>query len=224
VANSSAIIAEVSKRPKPAPPSTPEQLFQEPGVRRSRALPYELHVQATFNTKNQLLALKFRNTGKAGAVLHVYDKLRLEQIPRRYTVESGKDIADEWHLGGDDAHYDLWVYGPNGFIREFRGSLTQDSKPNLPEFRLEYEPLNGAIHLVAKNPHHLEATLHLRSNAYSAAAPQFIRLSPGITQRISRSVVASHNWYDFTVFGEGFEQRFAGRMESGQPSYTDPAI
>jgi phospholipase C len=35
---------------------------------------------------------------------------------------------------------------------------------------------------------------------------------------------ASHNWYDFTVAGEQFERRFAGRMETGGPAYSDPAV
>ena len=224
VANSSAVIAEISGRPKPVPPAAPEQLFQEPGIRRSRALPYELHVHAILNAKSRSLALNLRNSGKAGAVLHVYDKLHLERIPRRCTIESGKDLTDEWLLEGEEARYDLWVYGPNGFVREFRGKFTPGAQPRLPEVRLEYDIPNTSIQLVARNTSHHEAIFQFRPDAYSQAAPQVIRLPPGSTQRISRSVIASHHWYDFTLAGENFEQRFAGRMESGQPAYTDPAI
>jgi phospholipase C len=148
VANSSAVIAEIFKRPHPEPPNAPEQLFQEPGVRRSRPLPYELHVHAAFNQKSRSLTLSFHNTGQAGAVFHVYDKLNLERIPRRYTVESGKDLMDEWLLVGDDARYDLWVYGPNGFVREFRGHLDRRTELTLPDIRVEYDIPNGAIQLV----------------------------------------------------------------------------
>ena len=223
VANSSAAIAEISKRPKPVPPATPERLFQEPGIRNSRALPYELHVHATLSPKSRSIALNFHNPGRAGAVLHVYDKSHLERIPRRYTVESSKELTDEWLLEAEEARYDLWVYGPNGFIREFRGNLSAGSQPNLPEIRLEYDIPNTSIRLVAKNTSQHEATLQVHANTYSTAGPQIIRLAPGSTHRISRSVIASHHWYDFTLAGENFEQRFAGRMESGHPTFTDPA-
>jgi phospholipase C len=40
------------------------------------------------------------------------------------------------------------------------------------------------------------------------------------------SVEHSGNWYDYTVSdaSSGFERRFAGRMETGRPSVTDPAM
>jgi phospholipase C len=34
----------------------------------------------------------------------------------------------------------------------------------------------------------------------------------------------SSNWYDFTVQSTGFERRFAGRMETGEHSRSDPAM
>jgi phospholipase C len=37
-------------------------------------------------------------------------------------------------------------------------------------------------------------------------------------------VVASHGWYDLSVSGEQFERHFAGRMETGAPSFSDPAV
>ena len=39
------------------------------------------------------LSLVFANSGKQGAVFHVYDKLHLDRIPRRYTVEAGKTLT-----------------------------------------------------------------------------------------------------------------------------------
>ena len=92
------MIAEISQRPKPAPPETPEKPFQEPGVRRSHALPYQLQVHARSQPQASKLTLTFNNTGAVGAVFHVYDRLHLDRIPRRYTVEAGKVIPDDWLL------------------------------------------------------------------------------------------------------------------------------
>ena len=59
-------------------------------------------------------------TGAAGAVFHVYDRLHLDRIPRRFTVEAGKQLSDAGISEADGA-YDLWVLGPNGFHRHFTG-------------------------------------------------------------------------------------------------------
>lgn len=88
-------------------PQTPEKLFHERGVRHSRALPYSLQVHARTQPHTRILTLTFRNTGRVGAVLHVYDRLHLDRIPRRYTVEADKTIPDDWLLQADEGRYDL---------------------------------------------------------------------------------------------------------------------
>ncbi|KAF7962678.1 hypothetical protein AWV80_18980 [Cupriavidus sp. UYMU48A] len=44
------------------------------------------------------LKLLFSNTGAQGAVFHVYDRLHLDRIPRRYTVERGQDAGRRWDV------------------------------------------------------------------------------------------------------------------------------
>ena len=39
---------------------------------------------------------------------------------RNYTVEAGKTLSGSWTVSGS---YDLSVYGPNGFMRYFKGSV-----------------------------------------------------------------------------------------------------
>jgi phospholipase C len=143
----------------------PEQLFQEAGVRRSRALPYELHAHAHVQPGANILKLTFRNTRKAGAVFHVYDKLHLDRIPRRYTVEAGRQLSDDWLLHVDEGRYDLWVYGPNGFVREFRGVLRTVAHAT-PEVELQYDAANRSFRLLVTNQGPSEATLAARAIAY----------------------------------------------------------
>jgi phospholipase C len=78
-------------------PKTHQPLFQESGMRYSRKLPYELHVNAAVRAGISV-ELTFSNTGTQGAVYHVYDKLHLDRIPRRYTVEAGKTLTDIWDV------------------------------------------------------------------------------------------------------------------------------
>jgi len=223
VGNSTEVIAKTSQCPKPAPPQTPEKLLQEPGVRRSRALPYALQVDARTQPHAHKLILTFHNTGRVGAVFHVYDRLHLDRIPRRYTVEAGKTIPDDWPLEADEGRYDLWVYGPSGFVREFRGTARSAAQA-IPEIALEYDVADLSVRVVATNEGHSKTTLVARANAYRSDGPWPLRVAPG--QRVIRewSVITSQHWYDFTVIGKDFERRFAGRLENGEPSFSDPAV
>jgi phospholipase C len=88
-----ALSAAQQAAPKITPPATPSLPAQAVGVRPSRALPYELHASAHVDGGNGTVTLKFANTGRAAAVFHVYDKLHLDRVPRRYVVEPGKRCA-----------------------------------------------------------------------------------------------------------------------------------
>jgi len=223
---SSVVLRDAAKRPKPAPPAQAEPLFQERGVRPSRALPYELDVAATDHPTQPRVALRFRNGGAVGAVFHVYDRLRLDCIPRRYTVEAGKELDDEWSLTNDGA-YDLWVYGPNGFVREFVGRRSADEAAT-PAIELRREPGRPVLELVARNPGRAAANLIVRANAYRDDGPWRLRIEPGEPAPTLRwSLAGSGNWYDFSVAtedGTAFVRRFAGRLETGAHGTSDPAL
>ena len=120
---------------------------QRMGARPSRALPYELHVQSNVDVAASNVQLQFINTGSVGAVFHVYDQLHLDRIPRRYTVEAGKSLTGGWNTLLDQGRYDLWVLGPNGFHRQFKGNLSVLSMffAPLPEVRVSYSPASSEI-------------------------------------------------------------------------------
>src|SRR3546814_9516890 len=84
------------------------------GVRFSRALPYELHTSGRADAAGGAMQLLFANTGTAAAVFHVYDRLHLDRLPRRYTLEAGTELDGRWDTTADGGAYDLWVLGPNG--------------------------------------------------------------------------------------------------------------
>jgi phospholipase C len=92
---------------------------QEQGVRPARALPYELNVYAVVNASAGTIVLTFVNTGGAAAVFQVRSGNPTDVV-RTYTVESGKQLAGTWNV---TSSYSLSVYGPNGFVRYFNGSI-----------------------------------------------------------------------------------------------------
>ncbi|CAM4331505.1 phospholipase C, phosphocholine-specific [Bordetella tumbae] len=197
-------------------PAVPQPLYQETGTRLSRALPYELHTSARVG-QDGAVELLFSNTGKVGAVFHVYDQRNLDLIPRRYTLEAGKSLSDTWS-GGD---YDLWVYSTNGFVRTFSGNTRQGAAL---EVQVCYEPAGSALYVKVSNHGTTAMQASLRANAYRTDGPWTLAIEPGAVAEHHWSIADSGNWYDFSVAAEGFERRFAGRMETGSHSVSDPAM
>jgi phospholipase C len=217
------VMGHIHRRPVNAP-AKEEPLFQEPGTRPSRALPYALDVQGRADPAKAQLGLEFRNAGKVGAVFHVYDRLHLDRIPRRYTVEAGKALADAWELAPDAGAYDLWVYGPNGFVREFKGAVAAGGAVARPEIEVAYDAAKRTLAVTLRNSGAAACALTIRHNQYRADAPDNVALAPRGRAVRRWSLVDSHDWYDLTVAGDGFERRLAGRLETGRPGISDPAI
>jgi phospholipase C len=209
------------KKTNPPAPATPQAPVQQAGPRPSRALPYALEVQPTVSSAG--VVLRFANSGAAGAVFHVYDRLRLETIPRRYTVGAGHAVLDQWE-GAPDAAHDLWILGPNGFHRHVRGLARNDS----PVAALSDDPKSGRLELTLVNPGAQPRTLKVTPQAYAGAlAPWTVTLAPGKLANRIWTLGASRGWYDLLLTCDGepaFSRRFAGRLETGRDSITDPSM
>ncbi len=215
------IDASSKKLPKATAPAEPSSLYQEKGSRPSKALPYRLHCTLNRLTKANQVQLVFENSGKKGAVYHVYDMNRLDKIPRRYTVEAGKSLKDEWDLTAYNGAYELEVYGPNGYFHKFTGNLNHTE----PEVRLEYDHRKGGITIMLRNNARTPLSAILDDNAYGYPEFHPVRLAAGKKWNIPVNLERSNNWYDFTISTpEGFLHRFAGRVETGRQGISDPAM
>lgn len=222
MSNYASIEQRAKAMPKAAPPMQPEPLFQESGVRPSRALPYAMEVRASIS--NSGVALAFENTGAQGVVFHVYDRLHLERLPRRYTVEAGAWLEDDhWSSAvADQGRYHLEVHGPNGFYREFKGSH-RDAGSHDIEIELSCDAERG-IGVAIRNLSDGEVPVEIVANAYVDGGPWLRKVSAKGEFREEWPSVAHGHWYDFTVRAPGGERRLAGRMETGKPGISDPAM
>lgn len=225
VSNFAALEAAQAALPAPDAATAAATLFQEPGTRPSRALPYELHASARA-TSDGLLTLLFGNSGTQGAVFHVYDLFHLDRIPRRYTVEAGKLSSDTWDAAASDGgNYQLWVYGPNGFVRSFQGNtLLQSGAAFRPEIQVCFAPADGLVCLKVHNAGGARGSVQVRSNAYRVDGPWIMQVDAASTTEFYWDIKAAGNWYDFTVVADYSQRRFAGRMETGTDSVSDPAL
>ncbi len=212
---------EASKRlPKAVAPEVPAPLYQEKGTRFSRALPYRLHCKLEALKNDNKVKLVFENKGATGAVYHVYDLHNLDRIPRRYTVEAGKSLDDVWEPEAD-GEYDLEVFGPNGYFQKFAGSL----RANEPVVTIDFDHKRGGLSIALKNAGNAPLRLSVLSNAYGYAAEGPFAIAPGKNSRKKWTLAGSGNWYDFSVQSEdGYLFRFAGRVETGKHSVSDPAM
>lgn len=224
VSDSTRIIAIHSKRPKPDPPESPVLPRQERGVRPSRALPYILHVRSE-QLDNGNVSLRFENEGTQGTVFHVYDRLHLDRIPRRYTVEAGKTLTGEWQTGDDRGKYDLEVFGTNGFYRRYRGGNPEDA--GTLEASLAYDPASKSVVLTLVNEGNQPAEFHVESTLYGNVEPWSVSLAASQSQSKTWHVGANGNWYDLRVTAVATPndlRHFGGRLETGEPATSDPAM
>ncbi|RZT42143.1 phosphocholine-specific phospholipase C [Cupriavidus agavae] len=209
-------------------PTTAQLPQQEAGTSPSRALPYELHTSARV-AANGTVQLLFANSGQQAAVFHVYNRKDIDSVPRRYVVEAGKTLSDTWTTASADAgQYDLWVLGPNGFHRHFRGDtrVLGTATPN-PEIRVCYEITKGDVYVDLMNLGAGSGTFRITPLAYRTDGPWEATVAAGATQTLNWSLEASGSWYDFAVTSSSdptFYRRFAGRVETGRDSVTDPAM
>jgi phospholipase C len=212
--------------PDYVPPVPADQTLpvQEPGVRPARAVPYELQVQADTDLAAGALKLRFGNTGKAAAVFQVRSGNSAEG-PWTYTVGPRANVVDTWAVrAAGRTAYDLSVYGPNGFMRTFKGSVASKDSPVL-NVRTDYQTDRLAISLNIEN----HGTAAVRGRIFDAYANEVTRmaLKPGENFKQRWPLRDSYGWYDFTIeldSDASFMQQIAGHVETGDDSMSDPAF
>jgi phospholipase C len=131
-------------------------------------------------------------------------------------------LNETWALRAKgQAVYDLAVYGPNGFLRAFKGSIEGTDKANLA---------------VATNYNGGGITLEIQNRGANAD----LRVLDAYTRQTTLRTIAagkklvwhwaledSYGWYDLTITVDGdpsFRWQLAGHDENGKDSVTDPAL
>lgn len=209
--------------PAPTLPAAQAMPAQEAGTRPARALPYALHADGRVDAATGRFWIDFRNNGAAGAVFQVYAANRGDG-PWRYTVEAGKQLSDYWSAARyTEGVYDLEAHGPNGFLRQWRGSVATGMGP-APEITASYDAATHRLHLSMSNPGGTACTLTVR-NAYLEGDVRIYPLAAGAIVNDIWACDEQANWYDLSATVAelaGFWRRLAGHMENGLPSTSEP--
>ncbi|MDE1160894.1 MAG: phospholipase C, phosphocholine-specific [Acidobacteriaceae bacterium] len=201
-------------------PAVQEMPQQEPGTRPSRALPYQLLVNGRGEAGH--FQVSFENQGKVGAAFAVQDSTKPDAEPRRYTVVAGDTLTDTWTAKG--GRYDLTVHGPHGYLRQFAGQLGDET-----EAEVRYLSAAQTLVLLLRNSGPQVATVSV-AESYSGQQASY-RLAAGESKKVEWPMAESHGWYDLVVRADHsgdvatlYLRRFAGHIESGRDSLSDPAI
>jgi phospholipase C len=229
-------IAAINK----APWQSPHMPQQEKGIRNACALPYELYADGVLSADRSTIGITLKagnyvfKQRAAGSPFHIYAPGKYQQQIHQnwaYAVEAGHDLKTTWQLSDfENSHYHLQVYGPNGFFRELTG--TKDDALisilfNYETDALRKDLLTGNISLGFTNTGTQAVVLEIKDNAYKAPV-QTITIPAGkakTNKSIYVNTAKSFGWYDFSVKLKGnqhFERRYAGRVETGQATKTDP--
>lgn len=214
-----------AKRTTPATPDLPAAPVQASGVRRSRALPYRFDV---VDLGGPTLSLSIINqSDEAGVVLHAYDLLQPDSPPMRFTVGANNAVAKTWPSG----RYDIALFGPNGFYRRYSGG---DVDPNAPTVRPMFltrldkaRSIDFGFDVTWKDAaDEIIVTPAAYADKHGA---RNMRPGPGKVHVLDHlwKLSETGGWYDFVLTRPaqpGWKRRYAGRMENGLPSVSDPAM
>lgn len=211
---------------------------QEPGTRPACPIPYELYVNGSLDPNKKSFQIDFEASKQqfgnqaAGAPFRVYAMGKHKALKNKneyevnrswnYTVAAGYQLTDIWKLQDfESGSYHLRVYGPNGFYREFVGGAQDPSIKIQCQYQRQGR-LTGNVELQFINNEPKECVVEIIDNAYNN--PTLIQTISKQNQTIILNLKKSLGWYDFTVKikGEKMFQRFAGHVETGEETTTDP--
>lgn len=190
---------------------------QEKGTRPARALPYAL--QTACHVESDRISIDLINKGKAGGAFYIYNGIRPSDEPRRYTVSAADTLTDHWTVASGQP-FDLAVYGPNGYL------IRQKGIAGSQEAVVTLEPDNSSrsLHLTMHNPSRAPITLAI-AESYTMLEDRK-EIGPGAEVSIQIPLTSDSRWYDVSVINHDvkmiFLRRFAGHLEDGTPSTSDP--
>ncbi|QEC67567.1 phospholipase C, phosphocholine-specific [Panacibacter ginsenosidivorans] len=215
------------------PSVSPYMPQQEKGVKPACALAYELYADGNLSADRKQYQIKLiaGNTvfgsNANGAPFHVYSYNK-EVIVKAYTVTAGNELQDAWPLTGN-GNYDLHVYAPNGFYRAFTGDAND---PRLKaQLKYEFEKgnsnaLTGNLILSLYNVSSKDLAVQIKDNAYHNPV-QTTLIQASSQEIITLNLGNSAGWYDISITVDGsntFLKRFAGHIDTGKHSFTDPLM
>lgn len=226
---------------KKNPYASPFMPVQEKGIKPSSGLYYQLYADGELNRDKNTFTIRFEAGNKffgnrsLGSPFNVYAPGKYLQHEKgspkfqnvctwAFAVKSSDHLSASWPLiEFENNIYHLKVYGPNGFFREFMGSVDDPFIKINVEYQVNtLNKLSGNIELMLSSESERPIQIEITDNAYKSHPIKKV-INP--SAKVVLDLLKQYGWYDFTVKVPGsdlFERRFAGRVETGLSGYSDP--
>jgi phospholipase C len=189
---------------------------QEPGRRPHRPSRLMPHADVTVNRRARTVTAVMTNTGTIGASMFVVPDKFLPASATPFTVVNGKDKSYTWTATVlDKWGYAFSVYGPDGFVRSFAGTVAAAGATG-PVPEVTANPVAGSaprLRLTLANEGTKAVVYRLTANDY-AGKTQSVTVGGGAS--VSLNWPADEDgYYDVVISadsGDGFTRRYAGRI------------
>lgn len=180
--------------------------IQERGLKPSNPLPYHFHVNLEGDH------IKMTNLKDNGVPLLVYDRTQFDNNNYHfsYALYEKQTLSHTVQPGA----YDYEVFGPNGFFRKFKGNKTAETEVILTNMTSKNQ-----IELIIKN--------HKKKNFSISLEDLYTRSERTISvQKMEEKIIIDldkyKGWYDLQLKLNDHLWHFAGRIETGKVSVSDP--
>ncbi len=215
--------ASFKSRPKPADKLSESDLgsfdiraFQERGTRTACPLPYEMEASIEIVSEGAHIKMSegaIRGKNRViGAPFNAYS-YGSNFVARAYAVVPGDTVEDILPVNGA---YDVRIDGPNGFMRSLKSgssvSFRVTAKQDGPDL---------ILNLSAIGPHAID--LAIADQSYGQK-PISVHLKSGEHKSLRVHTKNSGQWYDLAVSSVDTTYRFAGHLETGAWTTSDPAM
>lgn len=206
----------------------PHFLLQEEGTKPACALPYDMEVNAYVDHDRSALVVEFSIGGQLPAQKSVgvpfiavtynayHDDFGNPGV-WNFAASPREPLKYSWPLQGfQSGIYHVDIHGPNGFYRSFKGN-TEHTNGLLPTLRQR------------NREQVVEIDMRKGTGTYSILDLSYGHgtLAENSSDRrvIVVDVAASKGWYDLEIRSTGGQRyRYAGHLETGRPSITDPLM
>jgi phospholipase C len=206
------------KFPPVTTPPEGQQAFpaQETGTKPHRPSIHQPHADAVVHRGSGQVTAALSVRGKVGVSLAVYPDAILPPAATPFTVTRGRGQTYTWDTTKTAGKYAFSVYGPDGFLTSFAGTVVpagQNSGPVPAVAATPVREFRPVVRLTLANDGRKGVVFTLTPNDFAGHA-QTVRVGTGHPKSVSWPTDAD-GYYDVTVTtdaGDGFTRRYAGRI------------
>ena len=186
---------------------------QEPGTRPHRPTLYQLHADVTVNRETSQVTAALANTGKVSASFSIYPDAYLPFTCTPVTVPPHSPGSHVWDAALTGGKYAFSVYGPDGFLTSFAGTVVAGGQNAGPVPVVTTGLRSTAVELTLANDGKTDIVYTVTRNDYEGSI-KMVTVKGGSAKTVSW-LANQDGYYDVVITAntsDGFRRRYAGRI------------